>query len=114
MIRAEDTRTPVLIAARAEREELVARAIHFRARLPIAVCCSGLRVAGSNLIESELFGYEKGAFTGAVALRPGFFSRRTVGRFSGRNWRAPAGDAGQIAAGLAGEGGSSGGQQSES
>lgn len=55
-------------------KELVARAIHFnshRKRGPfVAVNCAAIP---DNLIESELFGYEKGAFTGA--------DRRKIGKF---------------------------------
>jgi len=55
-------------------KELVAHAIHYnsmRAGKPfIKVSCSALP---ESVIESELFGHEKGAFTGATALRKGRF-----------------------------------------
>ncbi|MBW2100845.1 MAG: sigma-54-dependent Fis family transcriptional regulator, partial [Deltaproteobacteria bacterium] len=55
-------------------KELVAKSIHFnssrRDKPFIAVNCSAF---AENLLESELFGHEKGAFTGAVAMKKGRF-----------------------------------------
>jgi DNA-binding NtrC family response regulator len=57
-------------------KELVARAIYHysqRADRPfLAVNCAAIP---ESLLESELFGYERGAFTGAVARRPGKFEQ---------------------------------------
>src|SRR5262249_7196326 len=54
--------------------ELIARAIHYnsqRKKAPfVAVDCGALP---ESLIESELFGHEKGAFTGAQTLKKGLF-----------------------------------------
>ena len=61
-------------------KELVARAIHYQgkfSRAPfIAVNCGGIP---ENLLESELFGYLKGAFTGAETNREGFFQAANGG-----------------------------------
>jgi DNA-binding NtrC family response regulator len=79
--RLKDTRTPVLIAGESGTgKELVARAIHFRgamAQTPfIAVDCGSLV---PTLMESELFGYEKGAFTGAMKSKAGLFQAANGG-----------------------------------
>jgi len=79
--RLKDTRTPVLIQGESGTgKELVARAIHFRgafAHRPfVAVDCGSLV---PTLIESELFGHEKGSFTGAVRAKPGLLQSANTG-----------------------------------
>jgi DNA-binding NtrC family response regulator len=79
--RLKDTRTPVLISGESGTgKELVARAIHFRgtmAQTPfVAVDCGSLV---PTLMESELFGYEKGAFTGATKSKSGLFQAANGG-----------------------------------
>jgi DNA-binding NtrC family response regulator len=79
--RLKDTRTPVLITGESGTgKELVARAIHFRGSLAnrpfVAVDCGSLV---PTLIESELFGYEKGAFTGAMKSKSGLFQSASGG-----------------------------------
>ncbi|HTV57953.1 MAG TPA: sigma-54 dependent transcriptional regulator [Verrucomicrobiae bacterium] len=73
--RLKEARTPVLITGESGTgKELVARAIHFGgplAQMPfIAVDCGSLV---PTLMESELFGHEKGSFTGALKSKPGLF-----------------------------------------
>ena len=79
--RLKDTRTPVLITGESGTgKELVARAIHYRGLLAkkpfVAVDCGALV---PTLIESELFGYEKGAFTGALKSKDGLFQSANGG-----------------------------------
>ncbi|MBO0330865.1 sigma-54-dependent transcriptional regulator [[Muricauda] lutisoli] len=73
--RVKDNRATVLVRGESGTgKELVARAIHYSgkfARAPfIAVNCGAIP---ENLLEAELFGYTKGAFTGANENRDGFF-----------------------------------------
>lgn len=61
-------------------KELVARALHQagtrRNENFIAISCSSIP---ESLLESELFGYEKGAFTGAIKKHTGYFERANKG-----------------------------------
>src|SRR5689334_11354697 len=73
--RVADTPTTVLVTGESGTgKELVARALHEnssrRDRAFIKVNCAAIP---RDLMESELFGYEKGAFTGAAASKPGGF-----------------------------------------
>jgi len=73
--------SPVLLEGESGAgKEMMAQAIHHasaRASGPfVAVNCGAIN---HNLVESELFGHEKGAFTGAVSRKPGLFERADGG-----------------------------------
>ncbi|PVD52517.1 Fis family transcriptional regulator [Terrimonas sp.] len=71
---AESNSTVLLLGETGTGKELIARAIHNasprKEKLMVKVNCAALP---PNLIESELFGHEKGAFTGAIERRIGKF-----------------------------------------
>lgn len=75
--------SPVLITGETGvGKEVIANAIHQssgRADRPmISINCGAI---SENLIESELFGHEKGAFTGATSLKRGYFEQANGGTF---------------------------------
>jgi Nif-specific regulatory protein len=70
-------KSPATVLLRGESgtgKELIAHALHYQGLKPkgpfVAINCAALP---ENLLEAELFGYEKGAFTGAVASKQGRF-----------------------------------------
>ena len=79
--RVADTPTTVLILGESGTgKELVARALHYNSRRAgcpfVPLNCSALP---ENLLESELFGHRKGAFTGAVSDKSGLFQEADGG-----------------------------------
>jgi DNA-binding NtrC family response regulator len=81
VLRAAPTRATVLLAGESGvGKDMIARAIHYhspRKDKPfIKINCTAIP---ENLMESELFGYEKGAFTGANITKPGKFELADTG-----------------------------------
>ncbi len=79
--RVAPTRATVLLAGESGvGKDLIARAIQYhsprRDRPFVKINCTAIP---ENLMESELFGYEKGAFTGASASKPGKFEQADTG-----------------------------------
>jgi two-component system, NtrC family, response regulator AtoC len=77
---AESRSTVLLMGESGTGKELIARAIHFNSprgpRSFVAVDCSSL---AETLLESELFGHVRGAFTGAVTAKKGLFEEADSG-----------------------------------
>jgi DNA-binding NtrC family response regulator len=81
VMRVAPTRATVLIGGESGvGKDLIARAIHYysprKDRPLVKINCTAIP---ENLMESELFGYEKGAFTGAVGAKPGKFEQADSG-----------------------------------
>jgi len=71
---AETNSTVLILGESGTGKELIARMVHDMSGVKghfVPVNCGAIP---DNLLESELFGYEKGAFTGAVTSKPGRFS----------------------------------------
>jgi DNA-binding NtrC family response regulator len=77
---ADSTATVLIQGESGTGKELLARFLHEQSRRReepfVAVNCAAIP---EHLLESELFGHEKGAFTGAIARRTGRFERATGG-----------------------------------
>ena len=81
ILRVAPSRATVLLAGESGvGKDLIARAVHYHSprkdRPFVKINCTAIP---ENLMESELFGYEKGAFTGAVGTKPGKFEQADTG-----------------------------------
>jgi DNA-binding NtrC family response regulator len=81
ILRVAPSRATVLLAGESGvGKDLIARAIHFHSpraeKQMVKINCTSIP---ENLMESELFGYEKGAFTGAQTSKPGKFEQADGG-----------------------------------
>ena len=75
------TEVPILIEGESGTgKDIIARAVHYASRRRgssyVAINCASL---AEGVLESELFGHERGAFTGAIAQRSGVFERADKG-----------------------------------
>ena len=96
--------TVLLLGETGTGKELIARAIHDRSRRKdrtfVKLNCAAIP---TGLLESELFGHERGAFTGAISQKIGRLELADQGiTVSGRGWRHSPRDSAQAAARSAG------------
>jgi len=81
LLQVAPTEVPILIEGESGTgKDIIARAVHYasrrRTQAYVAINCASL---AEGVLESELFGHEKGAFTGAIAQRSGVFERADRG-----------------------------------
>ncbi len=80
IVRFAPLRAPVLITGESGTgKDVVARAIHERSERPGAYFPLNVAALSDSLLDAELFGHERGAFTGAVAGRRGLFEAADAG-----------------------------------